>query len=144
MGLLGKMKKNGNQEVAAQPEASVSFPVTEVAQAKESPADLSPIESTEGGVVEGNDDEAPETPTIAQEIEAPPSPSDEGPDSDAAPEGEGEEDDGGEDLMDIFTSEEEEDVDLFALTDSLVTIEAGDLLGEAQDISARLKEHLAK
>ena len=48
----------------------------------------------------------------------------------------------GFDLMDIFTSEEEESVDLSALTDGLQEIASGDLLKEAADISDRLQQLL--
>ena len=45
-----------------------------------------------------------------------------------------------DDLMDIFASEEEEDVDLSALTGSLLDVDVRSLLTEATDISNSLRE----
>ena len=62
-------------------------------------------------------------------------------DDDEQAESESESDDDVDDgLMDIFTSEEEEDVDLSSLTDSLTDVEIGSLLAEARDVLAGLRK----
>ena len=52
----------------------------------------------------------------------------------------GPDDDGGDDLMEIFSSEEEEDVDLAALTQSLEEIDVPSLLSLANDVSTELAD----
>ena len=46
------------------------------------------------------------------------------------------------DLLSLFDSEEEEDIDMAALTTNLVDIDCESLLDEALDVSARLKSSL--
>ena len=59
------------------------------------------------------------------------------------PEADSEDEDGdGDELMDIFTGEEEEDVDLSAMTGSLEEVDVEFLLAEAGEVSARLRERI--
>ena len=53
---------------------------------------------------------------------------------------EGDDEDVDDSLMDVFTSEAEEDVDLSAMTQRLEDVDARSLLAEAMDIAASLHE----
>ena len=49
---------------------------------------------------------------------------------------------GGDDLMDIFTSEEEDDADMSAMTDDLEELDLHSLLAEAIDVAAELRAYV--
>ena len=97
------------------------------------------VDASAGG---GQDPDVPESSDLLDELRdegTREQQADVGLDAGDGPESEGEEAEG-DDLMDIFSSEQEEDVDLSALTDNLDDLDVDSLLAEASDVSVKLRE----
>ena len=117
MGLFDKGSKNDSEEMDTATPTPEESPLSEA------------LEDTAADVT------GAETPVVAAEEGAG------GADMEDEPEADSEEDED-DDLMDIFASEEEQDVDLSALTDSLVEVDIESLLAETRDVLASLRERI--
>ena len=159
MGLFDKVRKKDNGEETT---AAVTATGLELSEATEPPIAVAsgpetPVSPSEDGGGTSSDEQ--EQPAVAegglavdrdleqlgQEQLEDALPDGGALDLEDEPEADPESDDGdGDELMDIFTGEEEEDVDLSALTDSLDDIEIKALLTEASEVSDRLKAHVGQ
>ena len=142
MGLLGRGRSKGkgkeDETMAAGP--AEDLPLDEATKESEREAATPELTISEGpesasgmvetGSLEGLIDDADLQEDDGEALDV---------DDDAAPQQEG--DDG---LMDIFSSEVEDDVDLSALTEGLEELSAQSLLDEARRISADLSEFLGE
>jgi hypothetical protein len=144
MGFFDKAPKKNKAEESNPPETQVNFPLS-------MPPEESPPDASQAGSVATSEAEPPDRDL--EEVgpeQGPGTHSDLGGESvagdilsaanglEAEDEPSGDTDPGDE-LMDIFTSEEEEDVDLSVLTEGLEELQMQSLLAEARDVSAGLR-----
>ena len=146
MGLFKKVRSKDKGEGEEATEATLASPLSQSPTPVEEP-EATPEEATADGPGTDETETAPGSEGLDLEGVLGPLEGDDqvtgDPDVDEDSESSSDEE-GDDDLMDIFASQEEEDVDMTALTDSLEEIDTESLIAEARDVSSNLRELLAK